>query len=439
MSTSGVLSASSGSTPCTFAAPSASIGLSAVNGTATTCMTSDSAPALSQAIVPTWTGFHTFSGGLASTSIAASGGIVSGSPTGGNEGAGSINAAAIYVNGTPVGTNTGTVSSVSVVSANGLSGTVATATTTPAITLAPTWTGIGYSNGTGIAAAVAGNFPTLNQATTGNAATATALAATPTQCTGSQFAQGVTAAGNANCATPSGVSILAQSGIPFILSSSGSVGNNCAITGLTAMQTTYASAYIWMPLHAISAASAAGWYYAVMSSATAGTCYNNAYTSGQPEIPGSPTAFSTTGPGSFTQTISLPIVGPTISVPANSMGLNGELQFDGDVTVPATTNGKQVLYEFGGSGALGISYHNTTTVGSFGWLQRLRNRGNAGAQVSSNPGGTGEPSVGVSVGPNYLSIDTTSNQNFSYAMQLTTATDYIVLESFSIKELPTSP
>jgi hypothetical protein len=40
--------------------PSATIGLSAVNGTASTFMTSDSAPPLSQAIAPTWTGAHKF-------------------------------------------------------------------------------------------------------------------------------------------------------------------------------------------------------------------------------------------------------------------------------------------------------------------------------------------------------------------------------------------
>lgn len=40
--------------------PSASLGLSAVNGSATTFMRSDGAPALSQSIVPTWTGAHTF-------------------------------------------------------------------------------------------------------------------------------------------------------------------------------------------------------------------------------------------------------------------------------------------------------------------------------------------------------------------------------------------
>jgi hypothetical protein len=42
----------------TLANPSASIGLSAVNGTATTAMRSDGAPALSQSIAPTWTGRH---------------------------------------------------------------------------------------------------------------------------------------------------------------------------------------------------------------------------------------------------------------------------------------------------------------------------------------------------------------------------------------------
>jgi hypothetical protein len=49
----------------------------------------------------------------------------------------------------------GTVTSVSVVSANGLAGTVATATTTPAITLSTTITGLLKGNGTAISAAVA--------------------------------------------------------------------------------------------------------------------------------------------------------------------------------------------------------------------------------------------------------------------------------------------
>lgn len=43
-----------------FANPTATLGLTAVNGAATTAMRSDAAPALSQDIAPTWTGQHTF-------------------------------------------------------------------------------------------------------------------------------------------------------------------------------------------------------------------------------------------------------------------------------------------------------------------------------------------------------------------------------------------
>ena len=53
-------------------------------------------------------------------------------------------------------------------------------------------------------ALVASDIPILNQSTTGNAATATTLAATPSQCSGSQFSTGIAASGNANCATPAG-------------------------------------------------------------------------------------------------------------------------------------------------------------------------------------------------------------------------------------------
>ena len=54
------------------------------------------------------------------------------------------------------GGGSGTVTDVSVVSANGLAGTVATSTTTPAITLSTTVTGIVKGNGTALSAATAG-------------------------------------------------------------------------------------------------------------------------------------------------------------------------------------------------------------------------------------------------------------------------------------------
>ena len=72
---------------------------------------------------------------------------------------------------------------------------------------------------------------------------------------------------------------LGQSHIPFVLLSSGTMGNNGAISLLSgAVATAYPNAYVYLPALAIAATgpgSAAGWYYAVFSSTTALTVYNN--------------------------------------------------------------------------------------------------------------------------------------------------------------------
>lgn len=60
------------------------------------------------------------------------------------------------INNSSISGGSGTVTSVSVVSANGFAGTVATASSTPAITLTTTITGLLKGNGTAISAAVAG-------------------------------------------------------------------------------------------------------------------------------------------------------------------------------------------------------------------------------------------------------------------------------------------
>lgn len=64
----------------TGADPTASVGLTAVNGVATTFMRSDAAPPIDQGIIPTWTGVHTFSnttdsGSSSTGAIVTSGGI----------------------------------------------------------------------------------------------------------------------------------------------------------------------------------------------------------------------------------------------------------------------------------------------------------------------------------------------------------------------------
>ncbi len=69
----------------TSANPSATIGLTAINGSAGTFLRSDGAPALDQGIIPTWTGTHTFNnqitaaGGVNATGTVTASGVISGS------------------------------------------------------------------------------------------------------------------------------------------------------------------------------------------------------------------------------------------------------------------------------------------------------------------------------------------------------------------------
>lgn len=73
------------------------------------------------------------------------------------------------------GGGSGTVTSVTGATANGFVVSTTNPTTTPVVTVGTSITGIAYGTGTAIRAAVAADFPVLNQSTTGNAATATAL------------------------------------------------------------------------------------------------------------------------------------------------------------------------------------------------------------------------------------------------------------------------
>lgn len=159
----------------TFANPSASVSTSAVNGVATTAMRSDAAPQVDQALVPTWTGLHTFNKSPISIVTAANVGVGSANPgtpldvagtirstaftlTGNGAAAGSLLTSSSTVGigtwmaisslGIPAGANPS--ASVSTAAVNGSAATFMRSDGAPQIdqAMAPTWTGLHTFNKT---------------------------------------------------------------------------------------------------------------------------------------------------------------------------------------------------------------------------------------------------------------------------------------------------
>lgn len=192
--------------------------------------------------------------------------------------------------------------------------------------------------------------------------------------------------------------------------------------------TVYANAYMYFPAGAIAAGSAAGWYFVQMASTTQGTVFNNVYASGTPVIPGSPTAFATTGPGAYAQQTTN-ITGLTVSLAGNTLGVNGELQLDSSQFANNSAGTKTAQFLYGGTLLGSVSSPASGFPDSLS--VRMRNAGVANTQTSPYSSGSAATLV---TNLNRAAIDSTANQNVTHRMQISSAaTDWIALEGYSLK------
>lgn len=227
---------------------------------------------------------------------------------------------------------------------------------------------------------------------------------------------------------------LLQSAVPMVLPSSGSFGNNGALTLTTALGYTLAGCFMYFPANAIQAGSAAGWYWTVMSSTSAAAVFNDRYTTGNPVVPLSPTPFVSTGPGAYTQTTAVDIQSMNVVVPGLAMGINGMLRIHGLRTQINNANNKLNRTRLGG---ITSQAANQTTSNGNRFDSVWMNAGvyNRQRTISDNPGDL--TSANLSGGfPADRTVDTSVNQTLDVTLLLNVATDWVCLERLVVELVP---
>jgi hypothetical protein len=235
--------------------------------------------------------------------------------------------------------------------------------------------------------------------------------------------------------------ILAQSAIPFILAG-GTAGGGLnqftagaagAISTLATLPTTYSGGgWLYLPAGTYSGQASAGWFWFVASSTTAGTVYNNQYTSGDPRlaVPTSPTAFGA-GVGLVTQTTGSDITAFQFLLPGNSLGRNGRMESLYRFESNSSANAKTLNLLFGGAiglaGGTGIA-GTMTSVATAGAALEISNVNSTSSQ-SITPRSFSTPYGPSGNAGIYASYDTTADQYFGCRLQLSTASDYVMLVS----------
>lgn len=214
---------------------------------------------------------------------------------------------------------------------------------------------------------------------------------------------------------------LLQTGLPFVLQSSGSVGNNGALSGIVALPAAYTQCYMYFPANAIYAGSTAGWYYVVMPSTSAGTIYNNTYASGTPVVPSAPTPFVTTGPGAYMQVSGAAVTALSVTVPGGSMGPHGRVVMNLMGSSANNASNKLVEVYLGGQAIMSQTFAAYNTFRFVGEVQNLA----VDHQIGSFYAGIGA----VAVDWLRRSVNTAVDQALAATLRLTNAaTDFVILE-----------
>ena len=226
--------------------------------------------------------------------------------------------------------------------------------------------------------------------------------------------------------------VVYKQGLPMVYAATGTMtgspngdGNFTLGTALTGVQP--GRCLIYLPANAVVAAgSAAGWYFATMSSTTAGIVVDTTpYTpsSTPPAWPSSPTA-PTTAQNWTSDTGEITAV--SFSVPANSLGANGILDFGWfQLHQTNNANAKSIKVSFG---ALASAAQSAASLATTNYHARVANAGTANNMLISG--------IGTNIGTGTVvngTVDTTSAVTTTLNLSKGTATDNIGIMPFYVR------
>lgn len=219
-----------------------------------------------------------------------------------------------------------------------------------------------------------------------------------------------------------GRALIGKSRLPmYVPQSSASLAANGAFTlaGSGLPFSSITGCWLYLPANTAATVAPAGWYYAVMSSATAGTLYQNTYdptVSVDNSAPTSPTACTTANTGGWTGVTS-EVTAFRVTVPTGMMGLNGEVMWTVMTASLGTTDTKTTKVKFGASTVTSSAQTSNT---SYRATHRVWNMGQTNRQmaVSSVADGGSAGVLGT-----VLTVDTTAAVNIDVTLQISATTN----------------
>ncbi len=227
--------------------------------------------------------------------------------------------------------------------------------------------------------------------------------------------------------------VLAQSNVAVALAPNGTIDTNGIVTLGTALPRIYSSG-IWLRFPAGAVVGGlAGLYWCDMTSTTVGQVYTNFVDGLSPFIPYIPVGALTNAVGSnaaYTQTVNTNIVLASVTNPPGSLGNNGQMKINEEFSYNLAAGAKSLpLYL---NSTLLLTSPRSTTGGHDSFTCRLKNNGVQSSNtfsVYSESSSTGTIATVVS------NQDLSQSSTIYFNANIDTATNYMILESFSLEIL----